>query len=111
MNATTAIACHKPQLPQANSTGNAPPMYVPSIGMNCDTTPQNNANGIQYGTCNAIRQIEVKNALSTARMARENRNDEICVWLTVQTNRNLRCAEGAIHWQAARRSFGPAAEM
>ena len=40
---------------------------------------ENNANGIQYGTCNAIRQIEVKNALSTARMARENRNDEICV--------------------------------
>ena len=44
-------------------------------------------------------------------LSKDSGTVKICVWLTVQTNRNLRCAEGAIHWQAARRSFGPAAEM
>ena len=79
--------------------------------MNCEVTPQNSANGSQYGTCRTSRQMAVKVALSNARIARENRKDEICPWLTVQTNRKRRCAAGAIHWQAARRSFGPAAEM
>ena len=47
MNTNTTTACHNPQLPHANSTGNAPPIYVPNMGMNCETIPQNSANGIQ----------------------------------------------------------------
>ena len=39
--------CVLPGPPHANSTGNAPPIYVPNIGMNCETTPQNSANGSQ----------------------------------------------------------------
>ena len=47
MNTSTPTAYVAPLDPQANRTGSAPPMYVPTVGMNWDTTPQNSANGSQ----------------------------------------------------------------
>ena len=55
--------------------------------------------------------MAVQVALMSARMERENRNEEIWSWATVHTSRKRRCMPGAIHWQNERRSFGPAAEM
>ena len=111
MNTSTPTPYHRPFDPQANSTGSAPPIYVPTVGTNCDTMPQNNASGSQYGTWIISRKTAVQVALMAARMERENRKPEICSCTTVQPSRKRRCVFGPSHWHRLRRIFGPAAEI
>ena len=72
-------------------------MYVPTVGMNCETIPQNKAKGSQYGTLITSRNMAMNTALSKARMVRENRNPEIWFCTTVHVNRNRFCVAGLSH--------------
>ena len=74
----TANAAAKPLDPQANTIGKAPPKYVPIVGTNCETIPQNSASGSQYGTFINIRKIAVPVALIAAKIVRENKKLDIC---------------------------------
>ena len=48
-------------------------MYVPTVGMNCDTMPTQRPSASEYGTPRASRNAHVTNAEMAAWMPREYR--------------------------------------
>ena len=57
----------------ATSTGRTIAMYVPTVGMNCDTMPTQRPSASEYGTPSANRNAHVTSAEMTAWMPREYR--------------------------------------
>ena len=95
----------------ATAMGSAPPMYVPMVGTNCETTPVNAASGSAYGMPRIVRKMNVKNVDSAASTMRELMKSATFSCETSHRRSTSRCRAGASIRQIAARSFGPALAM
>ncbi len=109
MNASTPRACGSPCDVSATATGSAPPMYVPIVGTNCETTPVNTASGRAYGVWRISRKTNVNTLDSAASTMRELMKSDTLTWVISQRRSTSSCRFGVSQRHTAARNRGPAA--